>query len=49
MFYNSFTLKTLGYIEPPELKSTIVSFHITAEGNYIAYHTSDCALYVQPL
>ncbi len=30
MFYNSFTLKALGYIEPPELKSTIINFHITA-------------------
>ena len=49
MFYNPFTLRTLGYIEPPELKSKIVNFQITALGNYIAYQTSDFNFYVQPL
>lgn len=26
MFYNPFNLKALGYLEPPELKSTIMEF-----------------------
>jgi len=30
IFYNPFTLKTVGYIEPPELKSKIVGFQITS-------------------
>lgn len=49
IFYNPFTLKTLGYIEPPELKSKVLDFHITSEGNYITYQTSDYSFYVQPL
>ena len=49
IFYNPFTLKTLGYIEPPELKSKIVKFHITPEGNHIAFLTSDHTVYIEPL
>lgn len=49
IFYNPFTLKTLGYIEPPELKSKVLDFQITSEGNYITYQTSDYSFYAQPL
>lgn len=49
MFYNPFNLKALGYLEPPELKSTILEFQITPEGSFICYQTSDFALYVLPL
>lgn len=49
IFYNPFTLTTLGYIEPPELKSKVLLFQISGDGNYIVYHTSDYSLYIHPL
>ena len=49
MFYNPFTLKTLGYIEPPELKSKILKFIITPLGHYICYQTSDFLVYLYAL
>lgn len=49
MFYNPFNLKALGYLEPPELKSTILDFQITPDGSFISYQTSDYGLYVLPL
>ena len=32
IFYNPFTLKSVGYIEPPELKSYITDFQISSDG-----------------
>ena len=49
MFYNPFTLKALGYIQPVELKCTILDFQLTHDGNFIVYHTSDFDLYIHPL
>ncbi len=49
MFYNPFNLKALGYLEPPELKSTIMEFQITPEGRFIAYQTTDFGFYIFPL
>jgi hypothetical protein len=49
MFYNPFNLKTLGYLEPPELKSTIVDFQITPEGKFISFLTTDFGFYILPL
>lgn len=49
MFYNPFTLKTLGYIEPPELKSKILKFMVSPLGHYIGYQTSDYLFYLYAL
>lgn len=49
IFYNPFSLKTMGYYESPELKSTILDFVVTPQGTHLALQTSDFKCFVQPV
>lgn len=47
IFYEPFSLKTLSYIEPADLKCRIVDFRISSNAGYVCLMTEDNACYFQ--
>ncbi len=49
IFYEPFSLKTLGYIEPADLKCRIVDFRISSNAGYLCFMAEDNSCYFQPV
>lgn len=49
VFYNPFTLSSLGFIEPANMRSSIIQFQVTAEGEYVCYTCEDNSVFIQKI